>query len=386
MPVPADILAVPRPKNTVVYVYGKNKDRYGVKKRIGCVYRNGKNYPKNGPTVGHIIDHAFVPIEKPEQAPISLSSIDLKRWGDVQLCFDLCSDLIMQLRNFYNSDDSDKLLAIAILRVCYPGITNCELKEAYDESMLTDLIPSCALSKNTVSKFINDLGKTCSRIRNFMQYRLQLVGMDHHLLVDGTLKTNNSTVNSLSEFSRKACLKISRDISVLYAFDLESREPVWSQCFPGNMLDLTAYDRFVKDNGIKQGVLVADKGFPEKSIEKLLEECPDLHYLNPLRRSSKLAIDHQMYDFEGVLDNCDGFLERQEPIQYKKMKLQRKNKWLYSFRDRVRAAKEEKDWLLHHSGSDYDPQEYAKKSSRFGTVVFESDVDFSAEEAWKIYS
>ncbi|WP_304770312.1 hypothetical protein [Ileibacterium valens] len=75
-------------------------------------------------------------------------------------------------------------------------------------------------------------------------------------------------------------------------------EPVCSQYFPGNMLDLTAYDSFVKDNGITQGILVGDKGFPEKSIEELLKEAPDLHYLNPLRRSAKIAKDYRMYEFD----------------------------------------------------------------------------------------
>lgn len=38
MPIPKEILSVERPKNTIVYAYGKNKDKYAVKKRIGCRY------------------------------------------------------------------------------------------------------------------------------------------------------------------------------------------------------------------------------------------------------------------------------------------------------------------------------------------------------------
>ena len=41
------------------------------------------------------------------------------------------------------------------------------------------------------------------------------VEQGHHLIIDGTLKTNESTVNSLFDFSRKARLKGSREISVL---------------------------------------------------------------------------------------------------------------------------------------------------------------------------
>ncbi len=35
-----------------------------------------------------------------------------------------------------------------------------------------------------------------------------------------------------------------------------------------------------------------------------------------------------MYHFEGVLGGCDGFLGHPEPVQYKKVKLDRKDKWL----------------------------------------------------------
>jgi hypothetical protein len=102
-----------------------------------------------------------------------------------------------------------------------------------------------------------------------MRSRTQKTGINEHLLVDGTLKTNISRVNSLSEFSRKARIKNSRDLSVLYAFNLEKKEPVCAECFPGSMLDITAYDRFVKDNGIKSGFWLETKD----SLPNLLRKC-----------------------------------------------------------------------------------------------------------------
>ena len=77
--------------------------------------------------------------------------------------------------------------------------------------------------------------------------RAASVEQGHHLIADGALKFNESKVNSLSNFSRKAKVKGSRDISVIYAYDLEIQEPICSECFPGNMLDMTAYRRFIQD-------------------------------------------------------------------------------------------------------------------------------------------
>ena len=52
MPIPQDILSVPRPKNSIVIAYGKDKSLYAVRQRIGCRRENGRNLPINGPTIG----------------------------------------------------------------------------------------------------------------------------------------------------------------------------------------------------------------------------------------------------------------------------------------------------------------------------------------------
>jgi len=227
MPIPKSILEVERPKNTVVICYGKNKDRYAVRQRVGCKYVNGRHLPMNGPTVGHIVDGKYVPKGTTAKA-VSMCDVDLKDWANVAVCDRLSKDALDDLKRVYNEEDAKKVYCIAILRVCNPGIKGCELKETYDDSFLSEMYPGVALSSNTVCKFLNDVGKACSRIVSFMRLRASKVKMDHHLLLDGTLKTDTSKVNSLSDFSRKARTKGARGISVLYAFDLEEREPVCS--------------------------------------------------------------------------------------------------------------------------------------------------------------
>ncbi len=119
-----------------------------------------------------------------------------------------------------------------------------------------------------------------------MQYKISTVYDDHHLLMDGTLKSDESTVNSLSEYSIKAKDKGKKYISLLYAYDLEKMEPAASKCFLGNMLDLTAYEGFVSEYKITKGVLVKDKVFPSSTIEEYLKKNEGLHYINPLKRNS----------------------------------------------------------------------------------------------------
>lgn len=380
MPIPEEVLSVARPRNTVVIAYGKDKNLYAVRQRIGCRNDNGRHLPVNGPTIGHIIGNVYVPIDQEQKDSVSASPVDLKDWADIILCDRMFSSIKKELFSVYNETDSMKIYCIAILRVCHPGIKNCELKEAYDTGFLSELYPGVALSKNTVTDFLNDLGKAVSRIVQFMRNRSEAVTMDHHLLVDGTLKSDESRVNSLSDFSRKARTKGTRDISVLYAFDLEEMEPVCSKCFPGNMLDATSYSTFISENGIKKGIIVADKGFPESAAHEQFETNPDLHYLNPVKRNSKLIERHRMLDFTGILPGYEG-------ITFRKEKCTGTDKWLYSFRDSSRASLEEQDWLKRaKANKSYSLEELRKKQRSFGTIVLECDLDLPAETAYKAYS
>lgn len=379
MPIPQDILSVPRPKNTIVIAYGKDKNLYAVRQRVGCKRENGRNLPINGPTIGHIIDGVYVPTATDAPPGISVSPIDLKDWANIVLCDRLFGDIKQELAAVYNPADTMKIYCISILRVCEPGIKNYELKEAYETGFLSELYPGVALSKNTVSTFLNDLGKTVSRIVRFMQNRAAAVSMDHHLLVDGTLKSDESKVNSLSDFSRKARTKGTRDISVLYAFDLEAMEPVCSKCFPGNMLDATSYKAFIAENKITKGIIVADKGFPESAAHEHFAANEDLHYLNPVKRNSKLIERHHMLDFTGILPGYEG-------ITFRKEKCSGTDKWLYSFRDSYKASKEERDWLRRaKKNKTYSLEALRQKQQTFGTIVLECDLDLPAETAYKAY-
>ena len=379
MPIPSEILDVKRPTNTVVICYGKNKDRFAVRQRIGCKNIDGRHVPVNGPTIGHIVNGEYIPIPIQAPADVSLSRIDLKDWANVVLCDRVFSGVLPELLAVYSQSDTMKIYCIAILRVCDKGIKDYELKEAYETSFLSELYPGIALSKNTVSTFHNDLGKTMSRIVQFMRKRTEAVAMDHHLLVDGTLKSDESRVNSLSDFSRKARTKGTRDISVIYAFDLEEMEPVCSKGFPGNMLDATAYRAFLEENNITKGIVVVDKGFPESAAHDYFEQNPKLHYLNPIKRNSKLIERHNMFDFTAILPGYDW-------ITFRKEKCVGTTKWLYSYRDSHKASKEESDWLRRaKKNKTYNLDVLREKQKSFGTIVLECDLDLSPEIAYKAY-
>lgn len=51
-------------KKIVFIAYGSGKKPFDVRRRVGCRNVGGRNLPVNGPTIRHIVDGAYVPIEK----------------------------------------------------------------------------------------------------------------------------------------------------------------------------------------------------------------------------------------------------------------------------------------------------------------------------------
>jgi len=80
MAIPKEILAVPRPKSTVVK---KSFDRYLVIKRT-CKRVNGKPRPVDLGTIGEIIDGKYVEI-RPEPKK-QRNQVDIKDYGEFALC------------------------------------------------------------------------------------------------------------------------------------------------------------------------------------------------------------------------------------------------------------------------------------------------------------
>jgi hypothetical protein len=171
-----------------------------------------------------------------------------------------------------------------------------------------------------------------------------------------------------------------REISVLYAYDIELMEPVCAQIFPGNSIDASSYPAFIRDNDIRKGIIVADKGFPPGRIEELLKERPELHFLTPIKRNDKRIAENSMLAFEEVLE---GIIDTR--VVCKKRAIAG-GRFLYSFKDAKRAAAEEAGYLANaEKKHNFDPAEYERKRETFGAIVFESDQDLPPKTIYLCY-
>lgn len=185
-------------------------------------------------------------------------------------------------------------------------------------------------------------------------------------------------MNDLSAFSYKARTRGCSEVSVLYAYDIELMEPVCAEVFPGNSIDASSYPAFIRDNDIRKGIIVADKGFPPSKIKEELEKRPDLHFLTPIKRNDARISDNGMLSFEGALNGIGAH------VLYKKKQI-KGGRYLYAFKNAKKAAQEEAAFLAKAESKAFDTERYNKQRAVFGVIVFESDQDLDPKTAYLCY-
>ena len=358
MPIPAEILAVERPRNTRVK---KSGEKYLVIKRT-CKRVNGRNVPVELGTIGEIVRGKYV--EK-RAAPRS-KEIEVKDYGEVALNDKCTGDLLQELANVWDISDSKRLLVIALLRSSYGDMRNRDLEMRYQTSFLSEMYPGVSLSENAVTRFLFDIGAAYSLIVEFMRNRITAFA-GGNLVVDGMLKDYNSETGSFSEFSRKAMKKGSRDVSLMYAFDPLTKEPIAVKPYQGNMLDSTAIEDFIEEYDIKRALMIFDKGFHNDSYFEEAEKRGGLSCIIPLKSNSRLIA---RYGLDEPVERLDGF--NRSTVLYKKVRMSG-GKWLYAFRDTRSAFEQETGYIERASKrkGGMDSGKYLEKKSRFGLIVFQ---------------
>ena len=374
MAIPKDILAVERPKNTVVKQRGK---RFVVIKRTSR--REGKRVlPVDLEQVGEIIDGKFV--ECAATKPVRKRTVEIKDYGEVALCHKHGRDLLEELAHVWNIHDAKRLYAIALIRSAFGDVKNRDLALHYETSFVSEIIPGMGLSEQAVSAFLQDVGMSYSLICKYMQGRVEKFA-DRNIVIDGMLKDYNSEGGWMSEFSRKARTKGSKDLNLLYAYDPLSREPVAAKPYPGNMLDSTAVKDFVNEYGVRRGLMVFDKGFWNDDLFKSIDENKDLAYLIPLKQNSTLIGN---YGMDNPTEKLDGY--KDATILYKRARMAN-GKYLYAFRDPKLAAEQEIAYVQKTTkDKPIDPDKYGEKKPRFGLVVFKSKKNLDPLDAYLAYA
>lgn len=372
MPIPKEILAVKRPSSTVVKRRG---ERFVVIKRTSK-RKDGRVIPVDLGCVGEIINGEFVEgtIKKRKK------TVDIKDYGEVAICNKVGQPLIQELARVWDMSTAKRLYVISLLRAAFGDIKNRDLQLHYETSFASEFYPGVHLSEQAVSKFLMELGQGYSLICEFMRSRVKNY-IGENIIIDGMLKDYNSQCSSLSEFSRKGVKKGSKDISIMYAFDPKSKEPIAARAYPGNVLDQRAVDSFVADFEINKGMMILDKGFWKEAFLEKVDSTEQLSYLIPMKRNSAYVTN---YGMDNPTAHLVGYKNR--TILYKKVQM-KNGTFLYSFRDPKMAYEQEINYVEKvEKKAKFDEANYELKKKSFGLIVFRSKADLTPLDVYTAYA
>ena len=157
MPVPPEIRAVERPKNTIVEDRGRDgPKRYAVRERgsIKCI--PGRNpQPHNGKVIGFIIDGNFVPSVKSKEEDNSRSP-DMLSYGSAALVKSVSSDLLADLLKVYDPVVAYTIMSIASIKVIRPGTTARRISTHYARTFISVFYPGASISLNSIERYIKN--------------------------------------------------------------------------------------------------------------------------------------------------------------------------------------------------------------------------------------
>ena len=91
-------------------------------------------------------------------------NVDVKDYGEIKHCTDYSGNMLSKLAKVWDLTDAKRLYVLAILRAAYGDVKNRDIQMHYETSFLSEFIPGVHLSENTISKFLEDIGKAYTLI------------------------------------------------------------------------------------------------------------------------------------------------------------------------------------------------------------------------------
>jgi transposase len=160
--------------------------------------------------------------------------------------------------------------------------------------------------------------------------------------------------------------------------------PVYYRLLPGNIKDVSAFRLSLAESGVKDAIVIADKGFASKKNVKLLEG-EELKFIIPLPRNSAY-IDYEKMK-SGDKSLFEGYFRYQGRFIWFYARRVDETKQVFLFLDEALRNREESDYLSRVEGKaqGHSIENFHAKRHAFGTIATIENTGKTAEEVYCSY-
>jgi hypothetical protein len=280
----------------------------------------------------------------------------------------------------YFPDSWQRLVILAYGRLVYQSPLK-NMSFHYSNSYLSEAYPDIDMSGRSLGSFLRETGQDRDRIVQFCR-SFRITG--DCILFDGTDIFSRSEQMELPKFSKSKFGTYDDMINLMCIFSVKRQEPVYYRLLPGNIKDVSAFKMSLQESGVKDAIVVIDKGFASMSnIEALEKEA--LKFIIPLPRNSSL-IDYEKVKsgdrrlFEGYFQYGGRYIWHY-PIAVDNKKT------VTVFLDEELRNREEKDYLnrIESKAANYSLEKFLDKRHAFGTIAIIHNTGKPSHETYSDY-
>jgi hypothetical protein len=323
----------------------------------------------------------FVESEKARlrRQQICIERIQVKEYGITAAIEHLFTDTVSALKKFF-PDRWQQLVSLAYGRLIYQSPLK-NMSFHFSHSYLSEQYSGVDLSARSLSYFLRELGEDRNRIVEFCRW---FNISEDCILFDGTDIFSDSEQMELPKFSKSKFGTYDDMVNLMCVFSVKQQTPVYYRLLPGNIKDVSAFKMSLQESGVKDAVIIIDKGFASISnIETLEKEA--FKFIIPLPRSSSL-IDYQKVK-SGDKSLFDGHFQYEGRfIWYYTMAVDEKKSVTVFLDDELRC-REEKDYLnrVESKAVKYSMEKFHEKRHAFGTIAIIENTGKSPREIYVNY-
>ena len=298
---------------------------------------------------------------------LKVESIQVKEYGITSALGVLCEDTVNALKLHF-PDSWQRILCLAYGRLIYSSpLKNMAFHYSY--SYLSEQYPDVDLSPKQLSYFLRELGEDRQRIVEFCR---SFKVTEDCILFDGTDIFSHSEQMELPKHNRSKQGTYDDMMNLMYVFSVKQQSPVYYRILPGNIKDISAFKLCLLESGVKDAIIVMDKGFSSKTnIEEL--EKNELKFIVPLHRNNSLINYDKIKS--GDKREFDGYIKHEgRHIWHYTISVDTK-KSVIVFLDEELRSREQRDYLerIENSVVDYSIDNFYEKQYRLGTIAIISN-------------
>ena len=259
--------------------------------------------------------------------------IVVKNYGAEELLMQLSPEISESLRKWFPSTFRE-IRTLALLRLTQ-GVGPKLARPAFLNSYLSDLCPDLPMSEEHVRGFVSALGLQLDAIDGFMRAGL-LPGAQ--LVFDGS-SFFAAFRDSLSETGYNPDHRTRKQVRIIYVFDRSTQRPQFYQVPQGSAADRSAFLDVIREAGIRDCIVIADKGFYTKQVAgQLMAE--GIRYIFPLQSNTAL-VNKEVYDETRRREFFPSlFVYKNRSIYSRKTPIGRTGNFVYTFYDPMKASVE----------------------------------------------